>query len=91
MGSSSVLVRALVGLVVQHDWFFESCGDSVLHPDDALKQLEWSAYILGQQSEADRRAFLEVLAELAAEETEPGLREFMESYGENIGLIDPED
>jgi hypothetical protein len=91
MTISSPLVRALAGLVVQHDWFFESCDDSVLDPDDAVKQLEWSAYVLGRLSEADRQAFLTVVAELAAEETDRGLREFMETYGEDMGLLDPKD
>ncbi|MEO3788499.1 hypothetical protein ABGB12_34675 [Actinocorallia sp. B10E7] len=87
---SSSLVRTLVGLVVQRDWFFEGCDDEVLDPDDAVKQLEWSAYVLGGLSETDRRAFLAVLAELTAEETDPGLRELMESYGEDTGLTDLE-
>ena len=89
MGSSS-LVRALVGLVVQHDRFLESCDDEVLDPDGAIEQLEWSAHVLSELSETDRRTFLAVLAESAAEETDPGLREFMESYGENMGLTDHE-
>ncbi len=85
MGSSS-LVRALVGLVAQHDWFFESCDDEVLDPDDAVKQPEWSAHVLSELPETDRRAFLAVLAELSTEETDPGLREFMESYGESMPM-----
>ena len=87
---SSSLVRTLVGLVVRRDWFFEGCDDEVLDPDDAVKQLEWSAHFLGGLSEADRQIFLATLAELAAEEPDPGFREFMESYGKNAGLIDPE-
>ena len=90
MRSPSPFVHDLIMLVVHQLWFLDSCDDEVVDLDDAVKQMEWISYVLDRQSEADRRTIIAVVADLAAEEQDPDLREFLESFGETTGLIPSE-
>lgn len=89
--SPSPFVRDLIMLVVHQLWFLDSCDDEVVDLDDAVKQMEWISHVLDRRSEADRRTILAVVAELADEEQDPDLREFLESFGQTTGLIPSED
>lgn len=91
MQSSSPFMRDLIELAVGQLWFLNSCDDETVDLDDAVKQMEWIGHVLVRQSEADRRTILAVVADLAAEEQNPDIREFLESFGENTGLIPVED
>ncbi|WP_157520111.1 barstar family protein [Herbidospora daliensis] len=79
-----VLVRTLAELVMDMAWFFESCDDSVVDPDDAVKQMEWISHKLGTLPTEARTRLIALIDERA--ESEPELREFLQSLAENSGL-----
>jgi hypothetical protein len=88
MPASPNLVKDLIALAVELTWFFDSCDDEDLNPDDAVRQMEWIAHVLGQQNQDDRALILTVVREMAANEQRPGIREFLETFPENMGLLD---
>lgn len=88
MSASPGLVKDLVALAVELTWFFETCDDEDLNPDDAVRQMEWIAHVLGRQTGDDRELILTVVREMAASEQRPEVREFLETFPENMGLID---
>jgi hypothetical protein len=88
MPASPNLVKDLIALAVELTWFFDSCDDEDLNPDDAVRQMEWIAHVLGQQNQDDRALILTVVREMAANEKRPGIREFLETFPENMGLLD---
>lgn len=91
VNESRELVRQLLKVMVAYTWFFDTCEDSVLEDRIATKQMEYAVYLLGQLSEADRRRLVDELAELAALETDPAYREFVETFAESMGLTDEDD
>lgn len=91
MNESRELVRQLLKVIVAYTWFFDTCEDSVLDDRIAIKQMEYAAHLLGRLSEADRQRLVAELAELAALETDPDYREFVETFAESMGLVDEDD
>lgn len=91
MSESPGLVTQLLKAVVAYTWFFEACDDTVLDDDTALKQQEYAGYLLHQLSDADKQRVADELATLAASETDPAYREFLETFAFSVGLVEPED
>jgi hypothetical protein len=91
MDESPRLVTQLLNAVVAYTWFFETCDETVLDDDTALKQMEYAGYLLNQLSEADQQRVTDELAALAASETNPAYREFVETFAFAMGLVEPED
>ncbi|GAA0594723.1 hypothetical protein [Actinomadura livida] len=87
MTESPGLVAQLLKVVVAYTWFFEACDDSVLDDDTALKQMEYAAYLLNQLSDADKRRLLDELSALAAAESDPSEREFVQGFAFAMGLV----
>ncbi|MFI0370386.1 hypothetical protein ACH35V_21160 [Actinomadura sp. 1N219] len=91
MSESPQLVTQLLKTVVAYTRFFEACDETVLDDDTALQQLEYAAYLLNQLSDADKLRLTDELAALAASETDPTDREFVETFAVHMGLADAED
>ncbi|WP_433178946.1 hypothetical protein [Actinoallomurus sp. CA-150999] len=90
MNESPELVRQLLKIVVAHAVFFDTCDDSVLDADTALEQMEGAAYLLNQLAAADKKRLVDELASLAALETGPSDREYLEGFAYAVGLVDEE-
>jgi hypothetical protein len=90
VSDSPELVRQLLKTVVAYTWFFETCDESVVDDSIALKQGEYAAYLLGQLASPDRQRLVRELTEMAAGETDPAYREFVEGFAEAMSLIDEE-
>ncbi|AWZ08707.1 MULTISPECIES: hypothetical protein [unclassified Streptomyces] len=84
----SSLNRALTEALVDVLWFVEGSEDEQMDPDDAVKVLEGAAHLVGDLSNDQRTEFLELLGKMAAEETDPSRREFLEDFPEAFGLLD---
>jgi hypothetical protein len=91
VSESPTLITQLLKAVVAYTWFFETCDESVLDDDTAVKQQEYAGYLLNQLSNADTRRLVDELAALAANESEPAYREFVEKFAFAMGLVDSED
>ncbi|WP_083959106.1 hypothetical protein [Herbidospora mongoliensis] len=81
------LVRTLAELVVDMTWFLESCDDTVVNPDDAVKQMEWISHKLGTLPAEDQSRLIALIRERAESEPEPHFRTFLETFAENSGLL----
>lgn len=84
------LVRQLLKTVVAYTRFCHTCDDSVLDDDTAIKQMDYAAYLLGRLAGTDRQRLVEELATLAALETHPLDREYLERFAYSVGLVDEE-
>lgn len=91
MSEAPQLVTQLLKAVVAYTWFFESCDETVLDDRTAIKQQEYAGYLLNQLSDADKQRVTDELADLAARETDPAYREFVETFAFAMGLVEPED
>ncbi|MEV0668284.1 hypothetical protein ACIBI3_43630 [Actinomadura luteofluorescens] len=91
MSESTQLVTQLLRAVIAYTWFFETCDKTVLDDDTALKQQEYAGYLLNQLSDADKQRVVDELAALAAGETDPTYREFVETFAFTMGLVEAED
>jgi hypothetical protein len=85
------LVRTLTELVMDVAWFLESGDDSVIDPDDAVKQLEWISYKLCGLPAEDRSRLIALIRERAEAESEPAFREFLKESPEALGLLIEDD
>ncbi|MCF3132079.1 hypothetical protein IPZ69_17275 [Streptomyces olivochromogenes] len=82
------LACALAEALVDVLWFVEGCSDEQMDPDDAVKILEGVAHLLTQLSNDQRSEFIDLLGGMAAEETNPARREFLEGFPANMGLVE---
>lgn len=90
MSDSPELVRQLLKAVVAYTQFFDTCDDSCLDDDTAIKQTEYAAYLLNQLADADRQLLIEELTSLAALETDPSDRDYLAKFAYAVGLVDEE-
>lgn len=90
MDESPDLVRQLLKIVVAYTSFFDTCDESVLDDDTAMKQTEYTGHLLNQLADADRRRLIDELASLATLATGPSDREYLETFAYAIGLVDEE-
>jgi hypothetical protein len=88
MHGDETLVRMLAELLTDLAWFLESADDSAVHPDDAVKQLEWMSHRLRQLPSEDRLRLVALVNERAESEPEPAFREFLKTFPEAVGLFD---
>ncbi|GGS55784.1 hypothetical protein GCM10010206_17100 [Streptomyces cinerochromogenes] len=82
------LTRALAEAWVDVLWFIDGSEDEQMNPDDAVKVLEGVAHVVSTLPEEQRQELLELVGEMAAAETDPARREFLEEFPESFGLID---
>ncbi|WP_234376784.1 hypothetical protein [Streptomyces sp. TP-A0356] len=82
------LTRALAEALVDVLWFIEDCEDEQMDPDDAVKVLDGVAHLVGQLSNEQRVEFLDLIGAMAAVETDPERREFLEEFPEGFGLVE---
>lgn len=82
------LTHALAEALVDVLWFVDGCEDQQMDPDDAVKVLEGVAHLVSTLSNDQRQELLALVGEMAAAETNPARREFLEEFPEGFGLID---
>ncbi|MFF4960601.1 hypothetical protein [Streptomyces sp. NPDC001222] len=85
------LVPALTGLIVDVVWFLESCGDEEVDAGSAVKMMESVGWVLLQLPSDQRERLLQVLADMAEAEQNPGRREFLESFPFAIGMVEDQE
>ncbi|MYT21527.1 hypothetical protein GTW69_14720 [Streptomyces sp. SID7760] len=86
--SYSSLTRALAETLVDVLWFIEGCEDEQMDQDDAVKVLEGVAHVVGTLPTDQQQELNELVAEMAASETNLARREFLEGFPEGYGLVD---
>ncbi|MGW5738448.1 MULTISPECIES: hypothetical protein [Streptomyces] len=82
------LNHALAEALVDVLWFVEGCDDEQMDPDDAVKVLENTAHWVARLSGDQRGELRALLGTMAALETDPGRREFLEGFPEGFGLAE---
>ncbi|MFF8883936.1 hypothetical protein [Streptomyces flaveolus] len=88
MTSYPSLTRALGEALVDVLWFVEGSEDEQMDQDDAVKVLEGVAHRITSLSDAQRHELVELVGEMAAAETDPARRGFLEQFPEGFGLVD---
>ncbi|MFB8392883.1 hypothetical protein [Streptomyces yangpuensis] len=68
--------------------FIEGSTDEQMDADDAVKVLEGVAHVVGALSEEHRQELIALVGEVAAVETDPARRAFIEGFPEGFGLVD---
>ncbi|MDI9889366.1 hypothetical protein QMZ92_34905 [Streptomyces sp. HNM0645] len=87
MELNRVLARAFASIVVSIDL----SDDDAIDPDVATDILEPASALLDDLSEQDRRAFADMLVELAELEENPERRRAMADLPDVLGLLDEEE
>ncbi|MER5967315.1 hypothetical protein [Streptomyces sp. NPDC002057] len=77
------MAEALVDVL----WFIDGSEDEQMDQDDAVKVMEGVAHVVSTLSCDQRQELIALLGEMAAVETHPGRREFLEEFPEGFGLI----
>ncbi|MFF5922644.1 hypothetical protein ACFY8C_30575 [Streptomyces flavochromogenes] len=88
--SYSSLTRSLAEALIDVLWFIDGSEDEQMDQDDAVRLMEGVAHVVGALPLDQRLELIELVGELAAAETDPVRREFLEEFPENFGLIDDE-
>ncbi|MFG3587389.1 hypothetical protein [Streptomyces sp. NPDC047990] len=88
MSSYSSLARALAEALVDVLWFIEGSQDEQMDQDNAVKVMEGVVYVVSTLSSDQQQELIALLGEMAAAETHPGRREFLEEFPVGFGLID---
>ena len=82
------LTRALAEALVDVLWFIDGSEDEQMDPDDAVKVMEGVGHVVSTLPNDQRQELIELVGEMAADETNPSRREFLEEFPEGFGLID---
>ncbi|QEV09960.1 hypothetical protein CP972_01175 [Streptomyces prasinus] len=82
------LTHALAEALVNVLWFIDGSEDEQMDPDDAVKVLEGVAHVVSTLPDDQRQELIELIGKMAAAETDPARREFLEEFLEGFGLID---
>ncbi|MEW2622949.1 hypothetical protein [Streptomyces sp. NPDC048106] len=82
------LTRALAEALVDVLWFIDGCEDEQMNPDDAVKVLEGVAHVVSTLPNDQRQELIELIGEMAAAESDPARREFLDEFPEAFGMID---
>ncbi|MEU8762755.1 hypothetical protein [Streptomyces sp. NPDC048659] len=82
------LTRALAEALVDVLWFIDGSEDEQMDQDDAVKVMEGVAHVVSTLSSDQRQELIVLLGEMAAAETNPARREFLEEFPQGFGLID---
>ncbi|MGZ2360968.1 hypothetical protein LRE75_30555 [Streptomyces sp. 372A] len=80
------MAEALVDVL----WFVEGSEDEQMDQDDAVKVLEGVAYLVSKLLSDQRRELIDLLGTMAAAESGPARREFLEGLPESLGLLEGE-
>lgn len=86
--SYSSLTRALAEALVDVLWFIEGSEDEHMDQDDAVKVMEGVAHVVSTLSSDQQQELIALLGAMAAAETNPARREFLEEFPEGFGLVD---
>lgn len=81
------LTRVLAEALVDVLWFIDGSEDEQMDPDDAVKVLEGVGHVVSTLPNDQRQELIELVGEMAADETNPSRREFLEEFPEGFGLI----
>ncbi|MEU6008613.1 hypothetical protein [Streptomyces sp. NPDC047453] len=84
------LTHALAEALVDVLWFIEDSDDEQMDPDDAVKVLEGVAHLVSTLSSDQRQELIDLVGAMAAAESDPARREFLEGFPEGFGLIEDE-
>ncbi|MGW0718789.1 hypothetical protein ACWD3K_29190 [Streptomyces sp. NPDC002778] len=84
------LTRALAEALVDVLWFMDGTEDDRMDQDDAVKVTEGVAHVVSTLPDDQRQELIGLVGEMAAAETDPARREFLEDFPEDFGLIDTE-
>ncbi|WP_239694473.1 hypothetical protein [Streptomyces sp. Cmuel-A718b] len=84
----SSLTHALAAALADVLWFIEGSEDEQMDSDDAVKVLEDVAHLVGKLSSDQRSELTGLLGTMAAAESDPARREFLEGFPEGFGLVD---
>lgn len=87
MSSHPSLTHALAEALIDVLWFIDSSEDEQMDSDDAVKALEGVAHLIGTLPNDQQQGMIALLGEMAAAETNPARREFLEKFPEGFGLI----
>ncbi|WP_329191840.1 MULTISPECIES: hypothetical protein [unclassified Streptomyces] len=82
------LTHALAEALVDVLWFVDGSEDEQMDPDDAVKVLEGVAHVVSTLSNDQQQELIALIGEMAAAETNPARRTFLEEFPEGFGLID---
>ncbi|WP_327365318.1 hypothetical protein [Streptomyces sp. NBC_01217] len=83
----SSLSHALAEALVDALWFIEGSEDEQMAPDDAVKVLEDVAHLVGKLSNDQQNELIDLLGTMAAAESDPARRKFLEGFPEGFGLL----
>ena len=82
------LTRAVAEALVDVLWFIDGSEDEQMDQDDAVKVMEGVAHVVSTLSKDQQQELIALLGEMAAAETNPARREFLEEFPGGFGLID---
>ncbi|MFC9795722.1 hypothetical protein ACFVJI_24180 [Streptomyces sp. NPDC127584] len=68
--------------------FIDGSEDELMDQDDAVKVMEGVAHVVITLPSDQQQELIALLGEMAAAETNPARREFLEEFPEGFGLID---
>ncbi|MGW4790481.1 hypothetical protein [Streptomyces sp. NPDC004230] len=77
------MAEALVDVL----WFLDGSEDEQMDQDDAVKVMEGVAHVVSTLPSDQRQELTELVGEMAAAESNPARREFLEEFPEGFGLI----
>ncbi|GGY32299.1 hypothetical protein [Streptomyces tanashiensis] len=69
-------------------WFIEGSEDEQMDQDDAVKVMGGVAHVVSTLSSDQQQELIALLGAMAAAETNPARREFLEKFPEGFGPID---
>ncbi|MFJ5712776.1 hypothetical protein [Streptomyces sp. NPDC093105] len=82
------LTRALAEALVDVLWFIDGSEDEQMDQDDAVKVMEGVAHVVSTLPGDQQQELIALVGAMAAAETNPARREFLEEFPEGFGLID---
>ncbi|MFD0723242.1 hypothetical protein [Streptomyces globosus] len=78
------MAKALVDVL----WFIDGSEDEQMDQDDAVGVMEGVAHQVSTLPSDQQQELIALIGEMAAAETNPARREFLEEFPEAFGLID---
>ncbi len=82
------LTRALAEALVDVLRFVDGSEEEQMDQDDAVRVMEGVAHVVSALTGGQRQELVRLIGEMAAAETGPDRREFLEGFPEGFGLID---
>lgn len=85
--SNRSLTHALAEALVDVLWFIDGSEDEQMDQDDTVKVMEGVAHVVSTLPSDQQQDLIALLWEIAATETNPARREFLEKFPEGFGII----